>query len=181
MSLQHMLLGMLKDEPQSGYDLNKVFQYVIQYFWTTEQSQIYRALHQMREKGWVKIEHIIQEDNPNKKVYHLTETGREELNRWLRDPHPSAPARMVWLAQVHFSSDMDPQDLIGLLQHRLDYVREEIAELESRWPENEPVPAPEDLLQRGYKSNILALEYGIRINRFYEEWLEDAIVILRNK
>ncbi|MBC7811849.1 MAG: PadR family transcriptional regulator, partial [Burkholderiales bacterium] len=76
MSLQHILLGVLKDEPLSGYDLNKFFQYVMQYMWPTEQSQIYRALYKLHEFGWVEIEYVVQDENPNKKIYHLTDAGR---------------------------------------------------------------------------------------------------------
>ncbi|MEO1643977.1 MAG: PadR family transcriptional regulator, partial [Chloroflexota bacterium] len=48
MSLQHILLGLLSDEPGSGYDLNKRLQAEGQHFWTTDQSQIYRALYKMQ-------------------------------------------------------------------------------------------------------------------------------------
>src|SRR5258707_12071742 len=93
MSLPHLLLGLLNASPMSGYDLNKVFNTTIQHFWTTDQSQIYRTLYKLEEEGKVRVETIIQEDNPNKKVYHVTEVGAAELRQWLSKPLHETPIR----------------------------------------------------------------------------------------
>ena len=52
MSLNHILLGMLK-EPGSGYDLGKRFSEGPIHFWSAELSQIYPALRRMTERGWL--------------------------------------------------------------------------------------------------------------------------------
>src|ERR1043165_9302735 len=103
MSLPHLLLGLLSSNPMSGYDLNKVFNTTIQHFWTTDQSQIYRTLYKLEEEGKVRVETIIQEDNPNKKVYHVTEVGAAELSQWLRQPLEEKGTREAWLGQLFFS------------------------------------------------------------------------------
>src|SRR5436190_21593498 len=99
MSLPHLLLGLLSSNPMSGYDLNKVFNTTIQHFWTTDQSQIYRTLYKLEEEGKVRVETIIQEDSPNKKVYHITDAGADELSRWLVQPLTSSTVREAWLGQ----------------------------------------------------------------------------------
>ena len=86
MSLQHLILGVLKYRPLSGYDLNKAFRASVEHFWNTEQSQIYRALSKLHEAGWVEMKQVPQATLPSKKIYHLTDAGREELYRWLATP-----------------------------------------------------------------------------------------------
>src|SRR6185369_16784590 len=108
MSLPHLLLGLLSSNPMSGYDLNKAFNTTVQHFWTTDQSQIYRALYKLDEEGKVEVETIIQEDNPNKKVYHITEAGTAELRDWLAKRHASATIREGWLGQLFFGYEVDP-------------------------------------------------------------------------
>ena len=73
-------------KPQSGYDLKKLFNYSAAYFWPADQAQIYRALKKLVEDGSVdllKQEHGITVD---RKVYAITEKGRQVLHDWLVDP-----------------------------------------------------------------------------------------------
>ncbi|HAV77127.1 MAG TPA: PadR family transcriptional regulator, partial [Anaerolineae bacterium] len=42
MSLPHIILGMLRKEPKSGYDLKKELETVIHFFWEADISRIYR-------------------------------------------------------------------------------------------------------------------------------------------
>lgn len=62
MSLPHMLLGLLEEGSMSGYELNKAIHDSIRHFWTTDQSQIYRALHKMEADGWLRVETVILPD-----------------------------------------------------------------------------------------------------------------------
>ena len=50
MSLQHILLGLLR-EPASGYDLKAYFDSSVRYFWAAELSQIYPTLQRMEKSG----------------------------------------------------------------------------------------------------------------------------------
>lgn len=53
MSLEHILLGLLR-EPASGYDLKKLFDERIDYFWAAELSQIYPTLKRLEQRGWIR-------------------------------------------------------------------------------------------------------------------------------
>jgi PadR family transcriptional regulator, regulatory protein AphA len=175
-SLQHILLGILKDEPLSGYDLNKFFQFVMSYMWPTEQSQIYRALYKMHELGWVEIEYVVQDENPNKKIYHLTDAGREELVQWLKTPHDYSPSRQAWLAQLFFADELPADDLIVLLKAHFDYMRAGLEVLEQRGSLQRALErAEEGMLQRDRLVRAMTLDYGIRRYQFEMEWAQDMM------
>ena len=38
------------------------------------------------EQAWVEKHVEVQDTRPNRKVYEITETGRDEFRRWVRDP-----------------------------------------------------------------------------------------------
>lgn len=118
MSLQHILLGFLRDESGSGYDLNKRLDAQAKHFWTTEQSQIYRALYRMQAAGWVEFQTVIQENSPNKKVYELTETGNAELERWLREPVEETLPSHIWLAKLYIGQDLGYADVAQIIKER---------------------------------------------------------------
>ena len=86
MSLKHGLLGLLNYGPMTGYDLNKAFKDSLAFFWQAKTSQIYRELGAMERCGWLTSERIIQNERPNKRVYTITDSGKEELKNWLSLP-----------------------------------------------------------------------------------------------
>lgn len=174
MSLPHLLLGLLNASPMSGYDLNKVFETTIQHFWTTDQSQIYRTLYKLADEGKVSVETIIQEDNPNKKVYHVTEAGEAELFNWLAKPLPSAPLREAWLGQLFFSHALENAAVIEVLKQNMYELEQRLAALEAL---EAMFPAGEARAQipRQYQFQLLTLDYGLEAHRFNIAWLKKAI------
>ena len=183
MSLTHIILGMLRKNSKSGYDLKKELETVIHYFWDADISRIYRTLGDMQKKGWVDFETIIQEDSPNKKVYSLTEEGRKELHNWLAEPgkQNATNNNNPFLAQLHFSGEIPVEAQLHVMEVRLEALKEEILELERRVSNlNIPVPLPEDALERGVTREMFSLEYGLRKYQFEIEWTENIIRVLNH-
>jgi DNA-binding PadR family transcriptional regulator len=179
MSLPHVILGMLRKQPQSGYDLNKQLEASIQYFWDTDISRIYRSLAAMEKKGWVVFETVLQTDGPKKKVYNLTRDGRRELEAWLSEPGMGSGARNPFLAQLHFSDAVPVQAQLNVLKRRLAELEAALGELERRAVNlGMPVPLPPDALAQGVTREMFSLEYGIRRYRFEIEWTENTIKVL---
>src|SRR5690349_16257537 len=104
MSLTHAILGLLTQSPMTGYDLkNYSFDTSVAHFWPADQAQIYRTLDKMAEQGWVESRVEFQEDRPNRKVYSITDDGRDELQRWLLLFQPLTPYREPFLIQLFFA------------------------------------------------------------------------------
>jgi PadR family transcriptional regulator, regulatory protein AphA len=175
MSLPHMILGILKYRALSGYDLNKAFQASIQHFWNTEQSQIYRALHKMHEQGWVRIEHVAQADVPDKKLYHLTEVGRAELQRWIVSSIPIPTLHEGWLGQLFFGAEVDGQSLRRLLEERITVMQALVENYETNVAAGGLRYAVEFEAQNDLAYWMLTLDYGIQKARFDLQWAEGAI------
>ena len=88
MSLEFAILGFLNYHPYTGYDLKKIFDSSVRHFWSADQSQIYRTLARLMDLSYVEMEKVVQEDRPDRKVYHITDSGRAELSKWLSGPPP---------------------------------------------------------------------------------------------
>ena len=107
------MLGLLNDRPMAGYDLKKIFDDTIGFFWAAQMSQIYRELNKLEEKGLVKSEVEAQEKRPDRKVYHLTKEGKETFLNWLnRFPGQlSEISRSRFLMRIFFSSRIKLDEL----------------------------------------------------------------------
>ena len=84
MSLRYALLGLLAEEPASGYELTRKFQQVLQrYAWHAQNSQVYPELNQLSRDG---LAEVIEEGPRGRRTYAITDAGREELRQWMRNP-----------------------------------------------------------------------------------------------
>lgn len=175
MSLPHLILGLLYRKPDSGYDLNKRFERTVVNFWTTDQSQIYRTLYKLRDRGWVKVETVIQDDNPNKKVYSITADGHQALVDWLQTPlQDELMIRDAETGQVFFGDAIGYEKLIAVQQHYIEQLHQKLVVYrtieEQIYGEINFNGKPLGLLL-----SHATLQYGIRVLSEEVRWREDLI------
>ena len=113
MSLGNTLLGLLNHRPMAGYDLKKMLDHPIGFFWVAQMSQIYRELNKLEEKGLVKSEIVPQEKRPDRKVYQLTKEGKKIFLDWLNKfpDQLSQTSRSQFLMRIFFSSQIKLDEL----------------------------------------------------------------------
>ena len=81
-TLKYAILGLLNRKSMTGYDLSKEFETTLFEFWNAKHSQIYPELKSLSEKGLVQYEVEITGNVLEKKVYSITEKGREDFYKW---------------------------------------------------------------------------------------------------
>ncbi len=86
MSLEHVLLALLFEQPDSGYDLKKRIDRELDPFWSAELSQIYPALARLRRAGFASMKVLGPDRGPGRNRYRITPRGKAELSRWRREP-----------------------------------------------------------------------------------------------
>lgn len=70
----------------------------------------------MEQEGLLTMEVEYQESHPNRKVYRITEAGREELRRWLREPQDLSPIREAFLSKVFFGAELPKEEILAQLR-----------------------------------------------------------------
>jgi PadR family transcriptional regulator AphA len=109
MSLPHVLLGLLGEEPRTGYDLARAIREDLDAIWRAELSQIYPALARLRRAGFVHLKVLGPRRGPRRNLYRVTAAGRRELKRWLAAP-PAPPGKDEGLARVAFFEALPPSE-----------------------------------------------------------------------
>ncbi len=106
MSIRHAILGFLSWKSFSGYELKRRFSDALSFHWSGNNNQIYGALIELHAQGLVSIEVQQQEKRPAKKLYTITDQGRQELQSWL-ESEPELPVlrsdfttRLAWAASL---------------------------------------------------------------------------------
>ena len=169
MSLRYALLGLLADRPYSGWQLLKHFEGSLAYAWPALHSQIYPELARLREAGLIEQ---TGEGPRGAKEYSLTPSGREQIERWLRETTPGRNTRDEALLRVFFLWLLDPDEAAAYLDREADFQRRLLADLERIAAS----PGPDDARERSYR---LALDFGLRVTRTRRDWAEDSARAVR--
>jgi PadR family transcriptional regulator, regulatory protein AphA len=178
MSLPHAILGFLNYRPYSGYDLKKIFDTSVRHFWPADQSQIYRTLSQMSDKGWVEIEVIHQETRPDRKEYRITQTGRDELRRWLVTPLQQEENRNADMIQVFFAAQLSDEEILGLFERTAELIRAGLEQY-ARIPRDINVYREYTTSPREFFFWMLTLDVGIHNLQSNLQFIENLIARVR--
>jgi PadR family transcriptional regulator AphA len=180
MSLDYAILGFLNYRPFTGYDLKKALDTSVRHFWPADQTQIYRTLISLTEKGLAEMEVVDQSNRPDRKVYRITGVGREALRVWLTEPHRSAENRNSLLVQVFFAGQLSDEEVLPIFERLSEQFRSLLAVYDVISQENdkyqEYTASPRELYFW-----MLTLEAGKVTARANLELVESILRRIRNK
>ncbi|MCH1643185.1 DUF4180 domain-containing protein [Paenibacillus timonensis] len=115
MSISYAILGMLSARSLTGYDLKKIIQDSPFMPWSGNNNQIYKALVELLEEGWVTNEVHHQDSAPSKKIYTITDAGREELKAWVLSPPELPEFKNTFLVRLAWADSLGSSELNTLL------------------------------------------------------------------
>jgi DNA-binding PadR family transcriptional regulator len=178
MAIAHAILVSLIDSPASGYDLGKRFESSVGFFWKATHQQIYRELTKLEEQGWISAEVISQENRPDKKLYSVTEVGKQQLINWMVQPGEPAPVKDDLLVKI-FAGYIAPKETIVQELERHRQLHQErlktYQEMEQQYFSNP------QLLSQSQKFHYLTLRKGIGHETDWINWCEEAIALLKQE
>jgi DNA-binding PadR family transcriptional regulator len=125
---EHAILGLLDLEDGSGhgYDLARNFAdgQPLANVLRLEPGMLYHHLKKMERNGWVDSSTEQQSSRPARQVYHLTDEGRAELQRWLAEPvQHTREIRLEFLVKLYFARRFDSELAEALIAGQLDASR----------------------------------------------------------
>ena len=167
--LQYIILGLLNQRPQTGYDLTKAFEHEIGEFWQAQHSQIYPMLKRLETAGDITHEDTVSGEKLAKKQYSLTPTGHDKLVAWVSEPSPELTAtKDEFILKLYFIKTSDDPRLQPMLQEQAALHRAQLAHLQER---QQTVFPDQTAIDQAY-GHYLILHHAIGRERYYVEWLE---------
>jgi DNA-binding PadR family transcriptional regulator len=158
----YVILGMVSQEPRSGYEIKGLVDETTRFFWAASYGQIYPELKRLAAAGL--IEGVDAPRGERKRtVYAITPEGEAALADWLRQPPATFEMREEGLLKLFFA---------GVLP------REEGAEI-LRWMRDHRVGVAERLRQMEPQASkkedpfsLMVLRAGIEFNQWFADWCE---------
>lgn len=169
-NFRFFILGLLGEQAMSGYDVRQMMKRLGWLIGSPSFGAIYPALHALLEEGQVTVRVISREDRPPRKLYSITEVGRQALTEWVAGLDGASGSLRTFIQRLILVGDYDhPGRLLAHLQQRRDAVttqHEALTQLAS------------DLDAEAGIGHRLAMEYGLATASAELDWLDRAIARL---
>lgn len=174
-TLKYAILGLINRKPLTGYDIAKEFNSGLVDFWYAKHSQIYPELKKLTDEELLSYEIIIQGEKLEKKLYTITEKGKNCLQKWLAKDEPlEQTPKDVFRLRAYFCDEIDNDTLLKQFQSAFKKHSEKLEYLEN---------SIEELLKKKDVSKVSSPEFGdyivlngaIMREEAYIHWLEDCI------
>lgn len=128
--LEYIILGMLMHKEMSGYDLKQWMAECTSYFFDASFGSIYPALKRMDQKAYIICRESV-EDGKFKKLYSISDLGKDYFLGWLSQPIQFVKANHNYLVNIYFYKYL-PLDtaiknlkaFVAVLEQHLQHLQE---------------------------------------------------------
>jgi DNA-binding PadR family transcriptional regulator len=173
-TLDYVILAGLVRRPRSGYDLTGWMERETSHFFAIGHSSVYPALARMEREGLVRHEVVPSEKGPERKVYTVSEAGREALLAWADEPPAERHVRDEQLVKALCYPYMPEERALARLEEEKARHEEKLAEYERHERALEDLFRAGGISREGYLSTKLTLARGLGAEKSYVEWCEEA-------
>ncbi len=171
--LKHGILGLLNYGSMTGYDITRTFRESLSYFWNAQTSQIYRELKTLKANGWATEETVAQTGKPDKKLFSITESGREELNRWLIADSSELLMRNPLLMKTFFRGERSIPENLAYFDGLRDACLRFVTRMQTTPPDIEghaaAVGDPEKAIYWQ-----MTVDFGVLYMKMLMQWIENC-------
>ncbi|MEV6896501.1 PadR family transcriptional regulator [Amycolatopsis sp. NPDC051372] len=142
--------------PSTPYDLKRAVGHSVGYFWSFPHAQLYSEPERLERMGLLEVE--TEQTGRRRKVYSLTDEGREAVRAWLAAPtHEHFEMRDIAEMKLFFNELGDSGNIVNL-------AREQIKQHEER------ISVYEDMQRRfgseaKYARRMIPLRLGLEMER----------------
>ncbi len=173
MALKHTLLAYLARASLSGYEIAKEFEEGFgSCFWRASQQQIYAELAKLEQQGDISYEAIPQPGRLDKKIYSLSEQGRQQLIAWLGQPTEPTVIRED-LGVLGLAGHLVPKEVMVREIERRQQLHSQVLlhmrKLETSFTNQESQPELKDVYMH------LILRRAIRYQADWVAWCEESL------
>lgn len=190
------ILGLLSWKPMSGYDLKKLIEIGLSYFWSESYGQLYPTLEKLVAEGLAVKKLDRKHPKRPRHLYTVTPKGRRAFERWLREPSDMPRARNEHQLKFFLSCALPFEEGIRVLReyraqqqerYELYLDSERILSAASRTGdvpdeirevlETDP-PSTKDARSRQMLMFLLTLRHGILAVEARLAWCDEALEVL---
>jgi PadR family transcriptional regulator AphA len=125
--VKDLCLGALTYGDATGYDLKKFFESTFSHCFLAGYGSIYPALAELTDEKLVVARTVPGQAGPSKKLYHLTDAGRDAFLAQLEATEPQHKVKSEFLVLMHFAHLLPAKRLDAVLDQHLKEIEHKLA------------------------------------------------------
>jgi PadR family transcriptional regulator AphA len=165
-SLRSNVLGLLAQEPMSGYDITRLFKDLSWLVGSPSPGSLYPILRALLKEGLVTVRVATRPDRPARKIYSLTDAGRQELEARMDQPVTTDASLKSFVMHLLLTGTVPSNKLVAHLEQRQAQVSARCTDLKQSLGR---MKEDADL------GRCLTLEYGLTMANAELAWLEKTL------
>jgi len=166
MNLRYFVLGLLAQQPMSGYDIKRFLKGLSWLIGSPSSGSLYPILRALLDERLVTVEVVPGVDRPPRKIYSISESGRQALQTWVEQPTaPNTPLK-AFAMRLFLADNLPPTSLRAHLRQRRSQVAAHQAELAKM------IKVMDEGTDRGL---LMAMEYGSALAEAELSWLDNTL------
>lgn len=174
-SIRNAMLTLLAREPLTGYDIKQQMNTRMGAFWKVNNNQVYPELSKMEEEGLIRLKDVEQESyRPARKVYEITQSGKETLIEWTLEPVELATVKDEFLVKAYNTWLVDPEKMLIRMEEAKQKHMERLSIYVEKMEELKGMLDP-NLKYDPISSSMDVVEHGILHERMYIDWCDRVI------
>lgn len=118
--ISYVVLGIVASRgPSTSYEMKKLVETSINFFWTFPHAQLYREPQRLAALGLLKDKQ--QEGGRRRRVFTITASGADALRAWLASPGPfEVEIHDLALLKLFFGRLSEPSDVVALAHEQIE-------------------------------------------------------------
>lgn len=173
---QYSVLGVLMEGSFSGYEIKKMINNSIGFFWSENFGNIYPVLRSLEKEGLVGKKKVIQDKKPVKNVFTITDRGKEHFIKWLNKPADYEKIRHELLLKIFFGNFSSNESNIEKLQVEVSFHKD----LLERYSHLDIHIKNKHMTGIGPRYKLMTLDFGKLYSSTVIDWCNKTIDRLKN-
>lgn len=177
----YVLLGLLNEENLTGYEIKKIVDTRLSFFWSESFGQIYPELKRLAAGGLIAVcEEPVSAEGKNSKQsikYQITASGRYELQEWLKTPVEKETVRYELLLKLYFSNSSSSATMLEhVREFEINHRRQQqlFGKFEEQLKQNLDVHS-------NHSRILMVLSFGQKLWESYADWCGQTIALLEQE
>ena len=166
----YVILGLLAEQPLSGYQIKKLVDIRFKFFWSESFGQIFPALKSLSAAGLVAECETEHTDGRAAKKYQITPAGKDALIAWLSQPVEKESLRLEILLKTYFSNYAAPGVMLNHLAAFEQSHAQQLQILGLFQKELERIPDEDE----NHREVLHVIDFGQKVNRAYLDWCRET-------
>lgn len=177
--MDNIILGLLILESRTIYQLKDRINKGLNLIYSSSMGSIQAAIKKLLNNDCISFEEII-ENGKYKKIYYVTEKGKQVFFQWINSPIEKQCFKIPELAKVYFMGFSDRQNREVNIQKHLVYLKEQYAILDEICEQSKHTDIPEENRDI-FNYQLISAFYGRDFIKFNIDWYENLLKRIRRQ